>query len=86
MKPEILSFYKSLDFMKLGQAIQKENWQTAAMIQRRMEMKIKELDLQEFSTNIAGIRQCIIRKDVHGGKQILALMIAKRARVLNNSK
>ena len=86
MESEILAFYKSLDFMKLGQAIQKENWQTAAMIQRRMETKIKELQLEEFSTNIMNLRQCIIRKDVHGGKQILALMIAKRVRVLNNSK
>lgn len=85
MEPEILEFYKSRDFMKLGQAIQKEEWQTAAMIQRRMEMKIKTLQLEEFSTNIMNLRQCIMRKDVNGGKQVLALMVAKRVRALNGT-
>ena len=85
MEQEVLEFYKSLDFMKLGQALQKENWQAAAMIQKRMESKIRALGLQEFSANIMNVRQCIIRKDARGGKQILALMIAKRVKVLNEA-
>lgn len=45
MEEKKLEFYKSLDFMKLGQAIN--------------------------------------RKDMIGAKQVLALMVAKRAKFLN---
>ena len=33
---EQIEFFKSLDFMKLGQAINREQWQAAAMTIRRL--------------------------------------------------
>ena len=78
-----MEFYKSLDFMKLGQAVNRGNWQVAAMTARRMEQNAKNAEISEFNQQFVGIRQCINRKDVIGAKQILAIMVAKRAKFLN---
>ncbi len=83
MEDKKLEFYKSLDFMKLGQAINRGNWQVAAMTVRRMEMNAKSAEIAEFAQQFVGIRQCINRKDSIGAKQVLALMVAKRAKFLN---
>lgn len=76
-------FLKSLDFMKLGQAINREQWQAAAMTIRRLDMKAKEVGMNDFERNFTGIRQCINRKDSNEAKQILAVVINKRAKHLN---
>ena len=81
---EKIDFYKSLDFMRLGQAIQREQWQSAAMIVRRMDSKAKEAEIFEFEKNFTGIRQCINRKEKQEAKQIMAIMINKRAKYLNH--
>ena len=78
-----MEFYKSLDFMKLGQAVNRGNWQVAAMTARRMEQNAKNAEISEFNQQFVGIRQCINRKDAIGAKQILAIMVAKRAKFLN---
>lgn len=83
MEDKKIEFYKSLDFMKLGQAINRGNWQVAAMTARRMEMNAKNAEITEFNQQLLGVKQCINRKDAIGAKQILAIMVAKRAKVLN---
>ena len=80
---EQIEFLKSLDFMRLGQAINREQWQPAAMTIRRMDMKAKEVGLSEFERNFTGIRQCINRKEGNEAKQILAVVINRRAKYLN---
>ena len=80
---EQIEFLKSLDFMKLGQAINRGQWQAAAMTIRRLDMKAKEVEIAEFEKNFTGIRQCINRRDGNEAKQILAIVINKRARHLN---
>ena len=80
---EQIEFLKSLYFMKLGQAINREQWQAAAMTIRRLDMKAKEVGMNEFERNFTGIRQCINRKDGNEAKQILAVVINKRAKHLN---
>ncbi len=80
---EQIEFLKSLDFMRLGQAINREQWQPAAMTIRRMDMKAKEVGLTEFERNFTGIRQCINRKEGNEAKQILAVVINRRAKYLN---
>ena len=80
---EQIDFLKSLDFMKLGQAINRGQWQSAAMIIRRMDMKAKETGMNDFERNFTGIRQCINRKDANEAKQILAVVVNKRAKYLN---
>ena len=80
---EQIEFLKSLDFMRLGQAINREQWQSAAMTIRRMDMKAKEAGMTDFKRNFTGIRQCINRKDGQEAKQILSVVINKRAKHLN---
>ena len=80
---EQIDFFKSLDFMKLGQAINRGQWQASAMTIRRLDIKAKEAGLQDFERNFTGIRQCINRKDANEAKQILAVVINKRAKHLN---
>ena len=80
---EQIAFFKSLDFMKLGQAINRGQWQSAAMTIRRLDMKAKEAGIQDFERNFTGIRQCINRKDMSEAKQILAVVVNKRAKHLN---
>ena len=80
---EQIEFLKSLDFMKLGQAINRGQWQSAAMTIRRLDMKAKEVGMQDFERNFTGIRQSINRKDGTEAKQILAVVVNKRAKRLN---
>ena len=80
---EQIEYLKSLDFMRLGQAINREQWQAAAMAIRRLDMKAKEVGMTDFERNYTGIRQCINRKDGNEAKQILAVVVNKRAKYLN---
>ena len=80
---EQIEYLKSLDFMRLGQAINREQWQAAAMTIRRLDMKAKEVGMTDFERNFTGIRQCINRKDGNEAKQILAVVVNKRAKYLN---
>lgn len=80
---EQIEFLKSLDFMKLGQAINRGQWQSAAMTIRRLDLKAKEVGMQDFERNFTGIRQSINRKDGTEAKQILAVVVNKRAKHLN---
>ena len=80
---EQIEFLKSLDFMRLGQALNRGQWQSAAMTIRRMDTKAKEVQINDFERNFTGIRQCINRKDSNEAKQILAVVVNKRAKHLN---
>lgn len=79
---EQCDFIKSLDFMRLGQALNHEQWQSAAMIVRRMDMKAKEAELTGFERQFTGIRQCINRKDKAQAKQVLSIVVNKRVQIL----
>ncbi len=82
---EQIRFLKSLDFMKLGQAISHEQWQSAAMIVRRLEQNAQKADFYTaFERQFVSLRQNINRKNVYEAKQILALVVNKRALYLNN--
>lgn len=81
---EQIIFLKSLDFMKLGQAINHEQWQSAAMIVRRLDTCAKDVGFADFERQFTGLRQCINRKNVYEAKQILALVVNKRAKYLNS--
>lgn len=79
---EQIDFIKSLDFMKLGQAINHEQWQSAAMIIRRMDNKAKETGMACFERQFIGIRQNVNRKDKTQAKQVLSLVINKRVQIM----
>ena len=83
---EQCQFINSLDFMKLGQAINHEQWQAAAMIVRRMDMKAKEVGIAGFERQFTGIRQCINRKEKAQAKQVLSIVINKRVQLMKQMK
>lgn len=76
------NFLKSYDFMKLGQALDHKNWQIAAMTLQRMQKSAQEAELDTFERQFVSIRQCVIHKQGKQAKDILALVIAKRAQLL----
>ncbi len=82
-EPANLIFLKSYDFMKLGQAIEHGNWQVAAMTSQRMQKAAQELDMDMFVRQLTNIRQCIMHRQGKAAKDILALMVARRAQMLN---
>ena len=55
------AFIHSLDFMRLGQAINRGQWQSAAMIIQRMDRVAKDAGINDFERQFTGIRQCINR-------------------------
>lgn len=85
MSEDVLIFLRSYDFMKLGQAVHHENWQVAMMTLQRMQKKMQELEINTFDRQFINIRQCIIHKQSKPAKDILALIMAKRAQLLNQS-
>ncbi len=79
-----IEFLKCIDFMRLGQAINHKQWQSAAMIVRRLDTIAREAGMEDFERNFTGIRQSINRKDIYEAKQILAIVVNKRAKYLND--
>ncbi len=79
---QIHKFLHSYDFMRLGQAINHNQWQAAAMNIQRMSRTAKELELSTFDRPFTGLRQAINRRDLESAKQALATVISKRVMML----
>lgn len=80
---EFCAFLESYDFMKLGQALQKAQWNSAMMTLRRMDLTMKRLQIDSFSKQVTGLRMAVSSKESIQAKQILSLMVAKRVQLLN---
>ena len=81
-----IEFLKCMDFMRLGQAINHKQWQSASMIVRRLDEMAREAGINDFERAFTGIRQSINRKDIYEAKQIMAIVVNKRAKYLNDMK
>ena len=79
-----IEFLRSMDFMRLGQAINHKQWQSASMIVRRLDDTAREAGINDFERAFTGLRQSINRKDEHEAKQIMAIVVNKRAKYLND--
>lgn len=79
-----IEFLKCMDFMRLGQAINHKQWQSASMIVRRLDDMAREAGINDFERAFTGIRQSINRKDIYEAKQIMAIVVNKRAKYLND--
>lgn len=77
-------FFHSRDFMLLGQALDRENFRSVHMIVMRMQNDCRNCDLPDFTRSLNNLRQAANAKNVTACKDILAVMIAKRAQYLNN--
>ena len=78
---QLKRFICGYDFMKLGQAVNGERWESAAMCARRMTMEAEKLGLDCFQRQFQGMRQNIARKDSQEVKSILSLVIVKRIQI-----
>lgn len=76
-------FLLSFDFMKAGQAVNKEKWEAAMMAVRRMESGAQFLGAISWERYFQGLRQAIIHKNKLEAKQVLATIIQKRVQILN---
>lgn len=78
-------FLKGPDFMKLGRAIQSENWQLAAMTLRRLRQNAADAGITVFDRQFMGLGQCVNARQKTEAQNCLALVTAKRVSLLNQS-
>ena len=79
---EVTSFVRSLEFMRLGQAISHKQWQAAAMKANKLTKEIQKLGITGFERPMTGVRQNVNRKNGEEALQALSLIINKRVKLL----
>ncbi len=79
---EVTSFVRSLEFMRLGQAISHKQWQAAAMKANKLTKEIQRLGIIGFERPMTGVRQNVNRKNGEEALQALSLLINKRVKLL----
>lgn len=75
-------FLRCKDFMKLGQAIEHNNWQIAGMTVSRMQKNAKECGVTDFDRQFIMIKQCIANRKKTEAQNTLALVVAKRVKLM----
>lgn len=80
---DVKAFIHSYEFMQLGQAVNRKQWQAAGMKIQKMSAKAKELGMTGWSSQFTGMKQNIARKNDREALQILSLMTTKRVKLLN---
>ena len=80
---DVKAFMRSYEFMQLGQAVNRKQWQAAGMKIQKMSAKAKKLGMTGWNHQLIGMKQNIARKDEKEALQILALMTTKRVKLLN---
>ncbi len=78
----LLDYLKGYDFMKLGHDISNGQWGNAQTRSSRMGRMAMELGLMDFHRLLAGIRQNAAAKNKNEAKQLLAVLVSKRVRLL----
>lgn len=77
------AFLDSFDFMRLGQAITHNNQNAAMMILSNLQSAAEEAGAAElFATEFKNLRGCILCGEVQNAQDILAVVTAKRVRLL----
>lgn len=80
---DVKVFIHSYEFMQLGQAIHRKQWQVAGMKIQKMSAKAKKLGMIGWENQFTGIKQNIARKNEKEALQILSLLTTKRVKLLN---
>lgn len=74
-------FITGYDFMRLGQAVNRGQWESAHMTLRRMNQMSQELGLNCMMKWYGGLREALSGRDIVSAKQILAQMTQKRLQI-----
>lgn len=80
---QLKSFIGSYEFMRLGQAVSRGQWQTAMMSLRRMEQQMDALGLENMKRQMPQLRKSIMSKNRAQARNVLALLTQKRVQLLN---
>lgn len=80
---DLKSFIHSYEFLQLGQAINRKQWQIAGMKIRKMSAKAKDLGMTGWENLFTGIRQNVARKNDREALQVMASVTTKRVKVMN---
>lgn len=80
---EVKAFIHSYEFMQLGQAVNRKQWQAAGMKIQKMSAKAKKLGMTGWGNQFMGMKQNIARKNEKEALQILSLITTKRVKMLN---
>lgn len=80
-------FLNSYDFMRLGQALVQNNQNMAMMILTHLQRAAEDAGLNDmFGQNLQGIRQCVIGGEYKQAEDILAVVTAKRVKMIEERK
>lgn len=77
-------FLQSYDFMKVGQAINREQWEIAMMTVSRLERNSRKPGLEAMNRNLKELRNAILAKNTNTAKNLLAMVIQKRVQMLKH--
>lgn len=80
---DVKTFIHSYEFMQLGQAVNRKQWQAAGIKIQKMSAKAKKLGMVGWENQFTGMKQNIARKNDREALQILSLMTTKRVKLLN---
>lgn len=80
---DVKAFLHSYEFMQLGQAVNRKQWQAAGMKIQKMSAKAKKLGMTGWENQFMGMKQNIARKNDREALQILSLITVKRVKMLN---
>ena len=85
--PEALRvFLEGYDFMKLGQAINRGQWNSAMMIIQRMDNSVQKLGILCMIQPLKAVRLAVLGRNVKQAKQALAALISKRVLLIKHMK
>ena len=85
--PEALRvFLEGYDFMKLGQAINRGQWNGAMMILQRMDTSVQRLGIRCMIQPLKGIRMSVLGHNGQQAKQALSALVAKRVGLMDGLK
>lgn len=79
---DLKEFINSYEFMRLGQSVNRKQWQAAGMKIQKMSAKAKALGMTGWDQLFTGMRQNIARKNDREALQILSIMIARRVKLM----
>ena len=68
--------------MKIGQAVEHGNWQSAAMTLRRMQDNAAQCGVSDFDRMFTMLRQCVVSRKKAEAQNVLASVVAKRVALL----
>lgn len=76
------SFLEGYDFLKLGQNINRGNWNSAMMILQRMDAAVKSLGIRTMVQPLKGVRMAVLAHNEQQAKQALSILVGKRVALI----